>query len=170
MGVRRCIFGLGGALLCASTATAQTTRILQTRFEQEQDVIRRARMMTEMSRADFHSVSEQVAAGDNTDALKTLQQFVDDAKSCSDTLDTKESNPESHPAGFKQLQIATRESLERLDDLMVGLAVDEQMPFQAIRKNLDQLNRHLIRELFPHEPQPLDSPAPAAPVQPGVKP
>ena len=147
----------------------QTPQILQTRFDQEPDVMRRARLLIDMSRTDFHSISEQVAAGDNTDALKTLEQFVDDARSCSDSLDAKQANAEAHPGGFKQLQIATRESLERLDDLMVGLTGDEQAPFQVIRKNLDTLNRHLIRELFPHQPQPPDS-SPAAPAGPGVKP
>jgi hypothetical protein len=162
-------------------AMAQTTRLLQARFDQEQDIVRRAKMLTDLSRADFQSVSEEVAAGDNTDALKTLQQFLDDAQHTSDALDAKENNPEAHPSGFKQLQIATRESLRRLDDLTAGLTGDEQAPFLAIRKNLDQLNRHLIKELFPHQPQPsvlpTDTPASipssqgqAPQTQPEVKP
>jgi hypothetical protein len=138
---------------------------LQAKFDQEPDVMRRARMLTAISRADFHVVSEQVAAGKNTDAVKTLQRFLDDAQSCSTALDARERNPESHPGGFKQIQIATRESLRRLDDLLVGLVADEQTPFMTIRKNLDQLNRHLIRELFPHQPQSQSPPA-----QPEVKP
>jgi hypothetical protein len=147
----------------------QTPQILQTRFDQEPDIMRRARLLVDMSRADLHAVSDEVAAGDNTDALKTLQQFDDDVKNCSDALDAKQINAEEHPGGFKQLQIATRESLERLDDLMVGLSADEQSPFQPIRANLDQLNRHLIRELFPHQPLPPDSPSPGPSNQPGVK-
>jgi hypothetical protein len=149
-----------------AAAFAQTPQLLQAKFDQEPDVMRRAKMMMQLSRADFHSVSEQIAAGDNTDALKTLQRLLDDAQHCSDTLDAKESNPEAHPSGFKQLQIATRESLRRLDDLTVGLAGDEQVPFLAIRKNLDQLNRHLIRELFPHQPLPAKAPQEQPPQSP----
>ena len=149
-----------GILVCSALFTAamafaanpQTPQELQLKFEQEPDAGRQAKLLIEMSRADFHIVNEQVAAGDNTDALKTLQQFVDDAEKCSSGLDAREKNPESHPSGFKQLQIATRESLRRLDDMTVGLTTDEQVPFLALRKTLDQLNRHLIRELFPHEP------------------
>lgn len=147
-----------GAFIAAPTM-AQMPRVLQARFDQEQDIMRRAKMMTDLSRADFQSVSEEVAAGDNTDALKTLQQFLDDAQHTADALDVREKNPEAHPNGFKQLQIATRESLRRLDDLMVSLTGDEQPPFLAIRKNLDLLNRHLIKELFPHQPQPSVLPA-----------
>jgi hypothetical protein len=155
---------IAGALpFITQAAISQTPQLLQAKFDQEADVMRRAKMMTDLSRADFHEVEQQVAAGDNTDALKTLRQFVDDAQKCSDALDKREPNPESHPTGFKQLQIATRESLRRLDDLTVGLVGDEQAPFLALRKSLDQINRHLIRELFPHQAQPPES----APAQPG---
>jgi hypothetical protein len=147
------------AAFIAAPAMAQMTHLMQARFDAEQDVMRRAKMMMDLSRTDFQSIFEQVAAGDNTDALKTLQQFLDDAQHTADALDAREHNPEAHPNGFKQLQIATRESLRRMDDLTVGLTGDEQAPFLAIRKNLDTLNRHLIKELFPHQPQPSVLPA-----------
>jgi hypothetical protein len=118
-------------------------------------------MMTKLSRADFQDISEQVAAGDNTDALRTLDELVTDAQNCSTALDAREKNPESHSNGFKQLQIAMRESLRRLDDLTVGLTGDEQTPFLTIRKKLDQINRHLIHELFPHQPLPREPEASA---------
>ena len=177
MRARTCIPGLvamAGLFCSATIAQTPTPQDLQAKFDQETDAMRRARLLMELSRADFHQVTDQVAAGDNTDALKTLQQLVDDMQHCSDALDAREPNPEGHPGGFKQLQIATRESLRRLDDLTVGLTGDQQAPFLAIRKNLDQINRHLIRELFPRQPLP---PAPVEPphdepVQPqtGVKP
>jgi hypothetical protein len=170
MQARSLIFALATAFLVVPAAFGQTPQILQARFDQESDAVRRAKMMMEMSRTDFRAVSDEVAAGDNTDALKTLQQFVDDVQHCFDALDAKESNPEAHPAGFKQLQITTRESLRRLDDLTVNLSGDEQAPFLAIRKNLDDLNRDLIRKLFPHQPQP-PGPPPASPqTQPEAKP
>lgn len=166
------VFGALFAVTAAFAARPQTPQELQTRFEQEPDAGRQAKLLIEMSRADFHILNEQVAAGDNTDALKTLQQLVDDEQKCSVGLDAKEKNPESHPSGFKQLQIATRESLRRLDDMTVGLTTDEQAPFLTLRKTLDQLNRHLIRELFPHEPAPSKNAAPSdsTPTPPDVKP
>jgi hypothetical protein len=153
---------IGAASLSASAALCQTApptpEALQARFDQEPDAMRRARLLMEMSRVQFKIITEKVASGDNTDALKMLQQLVDDEQKCSDQLDAREPNPEAHPGGFKQLQIATRESLRRLDDITVALVADEQTPFLAIRGNLDQLNRHLIRELFPHQPQPGEAP------------
>ncbi|HTZ75118.1 MAG TPA: hypothetical protein VMB47_14440 [Candidatus Aquilonibacter sp.] len=116
--------------------------------------MKRAKLTIALSRQDFHEISQQVATGDNTDALQTLQRLVNDVQSCSDELDARKINAENHPAGFKQLQIATRESLRRLDYITVGLTSDEQAPFLALRKDLDQLNRRLIRELFPHQAPP----------------
>ena len=136
---------------------AQTSDELEAKFQAEPDLMHRARMLAEMSKVSFRSITQQVEAGDNTDALKALSQLRDDVQHTSDQLDAKEKNPENHPGGFKQLQIATRECLRRIDDLMVGLPGDEQEPFAAIRKDFDQLNRHLIRELFPHQPPPPES-------------
>ena len=169
MHLRSGIVVLLAALAIPSVAGAgpQTPQELQTRFEQEPDVVRQAKLLIELSRTDFRVITEQVETGDNTDALKTLAQLADDVERCSKALDAREKNPESHSSGFKQLQIAARESLRRLDYLTVNLTADEQAPFLAIRKRLDVSNRHLIRELFPHQSLPPDPEAPDAgePVQ-----
>jgi hypothetical protein len=157
MRVRSRIFALAmTAAFLAPAAILQTLtpQDLQAKFEQEPDVMRRARMLMDMSRADFLEIRDQVSKEKNAEALKTLQQLVDDMQQCSTALDAREPNPEGHPGGFKQMQIATRESLRRLDDLTVSMTADEQEPFLAIRKNLDQINRHLIHELFPHQALP----------------
>ena len=149
----------GAALSGAPIALCQaqnTPDLLQIRFDNESDPARRARTLIDMSTTDFHVIAQMVQSGNDDDALKLLQQFVDDAQKCSTQLDAKEANPEAHPGGFKQLQFATRESLRRLDDITVGLVGDEQTPFLNARKKIDELNRHLIRELFPHQPQPAE--------------
>ncbi len=153
----------------AAAGRPQTAQELQARFEQEPDVMKRAKLMVELSREDFHEISQEVATGDNTDALQNLQRLVDDVQKCSDALDARGINAESHPVGFKQLQIATRESLRRLDYITVGLTSDEQVPFLALRKNLDQLNRRLISELFPRQTQPAQPKHEAPQAAPEVK-
>ena len=59
---------------------------------------------------------------------------------------------EKHPAGFKQLQFSLRDSLRRLDAVIVNMTGDEQAPFLDIRKELEETNSHLIEHLFPHDP------------------
>jgi hypothetical protein len=59
---------------------------------------------------------------------------------------------EKHPAGFKQLQFSLRDSLRRLDMVIVNMTSDEQAPFLSIRSDLGEINVRLIQHLFPHEP------------------
>jgi hypothetical protein len=142
-------------------ALPQHPKKLQAQFEQESDAIRRAKLMTRISSEDFRQIRDFLSARDEGDALALLRQLRDDAKVCDSQLDARENNPEAHPAGFKQLQIAMRESLRRLDDLMPSLTYDEQPPFQFIREELDEINLRLIRQLFPRQPllqEPLTKP------------
>jgi hypothetical protein len=39
-----------------------------------------------------------------------------------------------------------------LNNLLVSFTADEQTPFAEVRQTLEELNRHLIRELFPKGP------------------
>jgi hypothetical protein len=138
----------------ALAALPQQTKELQAQFDQENDVVRRAKLMIRLSNEDFHQIREFLKAQDNASALKLLQQFRDDAQDCDTQLEARQGNAETHPAGFKDLQVAMRESLRRLDDLMNGLISDEQPPFQAVREDLEEIDRRLIRQLFPHQPLP----------------
>jgi hypothetical protein len=138
----------------ALAALPQQWKDLQAQFDQESDVVRRSKLMIRLSNEDFRQIREYLNAQDNAAALKLLQHLRDDAKACDSQLEAHSGNPESHPAGFKDLQVAMRESLRRLDDLMNGLTSDEQPPFQAVREDLEEIDRRLIRQLFPHQPLP----------------
>lgn len=145
---------VAAALAMPAHGADQHSKDLQAQFQQEPDPVRRAKLMVRISREDFSEIRKFLAAQDNAGALKLLGEFQDDATTCESQLNARQKNPEAHPAGFKDLQIAVRESLRRLDDLMPGLTSDEQPPFQAARADLDQMNRRLIRVLFPHQPLP----------------
>lgn len=112
--------------------------------------------MIKISSEDFRQVRTFLSEGSEGDALALLGQLRDDAKVCELQLNGRESNPEAHPGGFKELQIAMRESLRRLDDLMTGLTYDERPPFQLLREQLDEIDVRLIHQLFPHQPLPHD--------------
>jgi hypothetical protein len=43
--------------------------------------------------------------------------------------------------------------MRRLDDIMVSLARDDQKPLAEIRKDLDELDRQMIHQLFPKRPE-----------------
>ena len=122
------------------------------RFGRETDAMRRAKMMPQLGEAEFQQIEKDIAAGHLAEALAVAEEYRDEVRSCENGLDAKEVDAEKHPSGFKQLQISLRESLRRLDEMLVNFTGDEQKPFIEVRKDLEQLDRHLIRELFPNQP------------------
>jgi hypothetical protein len=125
---------------------------LRSRFSHESDPVRKAKLMPDLGNAEFREIESDLLAERLPDALTVLQQYRDEAQSCEKELDAKNVDAEQHPAGFKQLEFSLRESLRRLDDLLVTLTRDDQVPFQAVRNDIDDMNRHLIHELFPRQP------------------
>lgn len=130
---------------------------LRSRFTHESDPVRKARLMPQLGDAEFQQIERDFLAEQLPDALTILQQYRGEAQTCEKELDAKGIDAEQHPAGFKQLEFSLRESLRRLDDLLVTLTSDDQAPFEGERKDIDDMNRHLIRELFPRQPATEDS-------------
>ena len=131
---------------------------LRVRWEQTPDAVRKAKLMKQLGDAEFRDIDREDAAGDSPATLGGLRQYRDEMRRSLKELDARGSNAEKHPAGFKELQISTRESLRRTNEIIVGLTTDEQGPFLDVRKDIEEMNRHLIRELFPL--QPIDGEAP----------
>ncbi len=149
-------------LLAGVTLAKDQTAELRARFDQESNPVRKAKMMPKLGSAQFSDIESDVAESNMSGALSILDQYRTEAGTCLNGLDATGVDAEKHSAGFKSLQISLREALRRLDSLMGGLTADQQAPFLEVRKDLDQMNRHLIRELFPREPG-----SDAAPAKPG---
>jgi hypothetical protein len=140
-------------LLFAGCASARDNLAeLRSKFARDPDPVHRAKLMRQLGRAEFDAIRKAIDGGQFAEALSILQQYRDESQWCAKALDDKESDPAKHSNGFKQLQISVRESLRRLDGLLVGFTADQQQPFLEIRMDLDELNRHLLRELFPNTP------------------
>lgn len=114
--------------------------------------MRRAQAMPKLGEAEFDEIDRDVDAGKLPEALDILKEYRDEILSCEKGLDARKIDAEKHPRGYKQLEISLRESLRKVNGLMVGFTADEQAPFAAVRDSLEELNRHLIRELFPKGP------------------
>jgi len=150
------------ALALASAGFSQT-RIedLRQRFAQESDPVRKAKKMPQLGEAEFQEIQKDVASEQFTDALALLRQYRAEVQSCLQGLDATGANAEKHSAGFRQLQISLRESLRRLDGMIPLISPEAQAGFAETRADLNEMNRHLIEELFPRPKQPATkSPSP----------
>jgi hypothetical protein len=140
-------------VLCTSAATAQDkVADLRARLAAEPSPVNKAKLMPQLGDAEFASIDKDVTQDKLPEALDVLQHYRDEVDSCDKGLTAMGVDAEKHPAGFKQLQFSLRDSLRRLDVVIVNMTSDEQAPFLAIRANLSEVNLRLIQHLFPHDP------------------
>ena len=144
-------------LSCAPLLLQTRTTDFLTRFEHETDPVHRAKLMPRLGDEQFHEIAKEISDGNLPEALTILKKYHDEVALCTKELDAKVSDPEKHSGGFKELEISVRQSLRRLDELLVSMTGEEQKPFLEVREDLDRMNRHLVRELFPRQPVPEES-------------
>ena len=129
-----------------------TTEQWRAKYDRETDPIRKAKLLPPLGDSEFKDAEAALAEDKNTQALDILKTYLDEAKTVQKALDARVADPEKHANGYKQLQISIRGALRRIDSMIVGLAGDEQPPFVEIRSQLDDIDRHLIQQLFPKQP------------------
>ena len=152
---------LSAALLGGSFAAQDRTADLRARFTAEADPVHKAKLLTKLSDSEFREIQDLLGAGKPAEASPIADQLADEAESAVKALDARGRDAEKHAEGYKQLEMSVRGSLRRMENILIELSGDDQKPFLAVRNRLDQLERHLIRELFPNRPD--EPPAPSAP-------
>jgi hypothetical protein len=122
------------------------------RVAHEPNPVSKAKLMQQLGDAAFAEIETDVMQDKVADALAILRAYRDDLVACDKALDATGVDPEKHSGGFKQLQFSLRDSLRRLDGVIAAMTSDEQPPFVDVRKELSELNTHLMEQLFPHAP------------------
>jgi hypothetical protein len=122
------------------------------RIAHEPNPVNRAKLMPQLGDAAFVQIESDVMQDKIPDALEALRAYRDDLVACDKALDATGIDPEKHPSGFKQLQFSLRDTLRRLDGVIANMTTDDQASFVDVRKELSELNTHLIEQLFPHAP------------------
>jgi hypothetical protein len=121
-------------------------------FRRENDPVRKAKLMPRLGDAEFEVIRSDTEAGEYDTALQLLENYRDEVVSTQKALEAKGIDPEKKPAGFKELQISVRESLHRLSEILADMTADQQASFEKVRKELELINRSLVRHLFPRQP------------------
>jgi hypothetical protein len=145
---------LGLAIVVAPLAAQEyhTTEQWRAKYVRETDPVHKAKLLLPLGDSEFKDAESALANEKPSEALNILKQYLDEAQSCEKELDAKFPDAEKHANGYKQLQISLRGSLRRLDAMIVGLTEDDRKPFVEIRGQLDEIDRHLIQQLFPKQP------------------
>jgi hypothetical protein len=155
-GLHICAAEAGVALALMLTAQVQQGRLeeYKARYERESDPVHKAKLVEKLGDYQFNEIRQQVQAGQFDQGLRTLEAYRDECSSTHQSLKATHADAEKKPSGFKELEFSVRENLNRLREVLVDVPKDQQARFLDIRAELEELNRQLIVELFPHQPKP----------------
>jgi hypothetical protein len=122
------------------------------RYEQETDPVRKARALVKLGDDQIDEARRQLKDGNDVASLHALEQYRDEIQHVAEALKATGVDPEKKPAGFKELQISLRETVRRIDDLILSLPVDKRPFFREVRSDLVKTQNDLIDALFPRQP------------------
>ncbi|HEV2387115.1 MAG TPA: hypothetical protein VGS20_07645 [Candidatus Acidoferrales bacterium] len=127
---------------------------LEQKFREQTDPVHRAKALAKLASGEIRAAQEEIRAGQTDQALGRLDRFRDDAREVYQALQASGINAVKRPAGFQELQIALRESVRRLRDIIFGLSLERRGGFVTAQQDLDQINNQLLQDLFPPPPPP----------------
>jgi hypothetical protein len=122
------------------------------RYQHETDIVRKSRILAKLGDGQIDLAKKQLKE-DEVASLHTLEQYRDEVHDMVAALNGLGVDAEKKPAGFKELQISLRETIRRIDDLILTLNVDKRPFFRVVRNDLFNDQNALIDKLFPRKPE-----------------
>jgi succinate dehydrogenase flavin-adding protein (antitoxin of CptAB toxin-antitoxin module) len=178
MMVRRvnCGIWLGAAMMCC-VAGAATDKLaeMQARFDHENNPVRRAKLLEKLGDAEFDEARRAFKANDLSTVGMVLEKYRDNVRVALEGLKKKRTDAQKDSNGYRQLEIHVRRGIREADEIILRVPEEYQPPLQIVRRDLDSMDRELIRMLFHHRdeqpgtpkgPEPATSPEhPAGPLE-----
>jgi hypothetical protein len=138
--------------LCAPLAAQDRFAESLAKYQNETDPVRKSRALVKLGDEQVDLAKRQLKADDEVASLHTLEQYRDEVRDTVVGLRGTGVDAERKPAGFKELQISLRETIRRVDDLILTLNVDKRPFFREVRNDLFTYQNELIDDLFPRRP------------------
>jgi hypothetical protein len=138
--------------LCVPLAAQDRLADDLAKYQHETDTVRKSRALAKLGDEQVDLAKRQLKAEDEVASLHTLEQYRDEVHDMVAALSGMGVDAERKPAGFKELQISLRETIRRIDDLILTLNVDKRPFFRAVRNDLFTDQNALIDKLFPRKP------------------
>lgn len=126
--------------------------VLLGQYQREADPVHKARVLSKLGDDQVDKARDQLKSGDDVGSLDTLGKYRDEVRETVTALETADPDAEKKPAGYKELQISLRETIRRIDDLILTLPVDKRPFFRVVRDDLAKAQNELIDALFPRRP------------------
>jgi len=143
---------IAAVAICAPLAAQDRLAEDLAKYQHETDPVHKSRALVKLGDDQIDLAKKQLKE-DEVASLHTLEQYRDEVHEMVTALNAMGVDAERKPAGFKELQISLRETIRRIDDLILTLTVDKRPFFRAVRNDLFTDQNVLIDELFPRKPE-----------------
>jgi hypothetical protein len=124
---------------------------LQEKYEKEKtkDAVHQAKALAKLLPKVVEAAGLRVQEGQVDKAIESLTECRDETERVYQALLATGRNPVKKSDGFKQLQIALRESVRGLRNVLYLMPFARRSPVEAVRADMEQLNAQLLQQLFP---------------------
>jgi hypothetical protein len=139
-------------MLCAPLVAQDRFAESLAKYQNETDPVRKSRALAKLGDEQVDLAKKELKADDEVASLHTLELYRDEVRDTVTALKGTGVDAERKPAGFKELQISLRETIRRIDDLILTLNVDKRPFFREVRNDLFLYQNELIDDLFPRRP------------------
>lgn len=127
----------------------ETEQELQGRIEREANPIRKAKLGIRLATLKLSQAEAAYAADKTDDGAKLLDAYWSWVSQAWSLLQSSGRDASRQPHGFKELDIALRESARRLADLRQRLPYADRGPIDRVAKQVDGLHTRVLAALFP---------------------
>lgn len=122
---------------------------LEAKFEREKDAVRQAKVLAKLLPKEVSMASEEIQQGEFDQGIARLQHWSVQTQQVHDALIATGRNAVKRPAGFTELQVALRESLRGVRDIIFSMPLGHRRRAETVQTDLSQINSQLLQELFP---------------------
>jgi hypothetical protein len=141
---------LSAMVTLGAALAADKLSVLQARFDRETNPIHRVKALEKLGDAEFEETRRAFKANDLVTVGVVLEKYRDNARITFEGLKKKHADAERQSGGYRQLEIHIRRGIREVDEILLRVPEQYQPPFQLVRKDLDYMDRELIRMLFRH--------------------
>lgn len=127
---------------------------LERKFQDQKGAVHQAKVLAKLLPKEVQMAAEEIREGEFDQGVERLERWSDQAEEVHDALIATGRNPVKKPAGFTDLQVALRESIRGLRNIIFSLPLGRRHRAEGVRANLSQINSQLLQELFPPPPPP----------------
>lgn len=122
---------------------------LEAKFAKQKNAVRQAKLLAKLLPREVDLAAEEIHQGEYDQGIARLQHWSAQTQQVHEALIATGRNAVKRSAGFTELQVALRESLRGVRDIIFSMPLGHRRRAETVQTDLSQLNSQLLQELFP---------------------